>query len=166
MATLDSLVWNCGGLTNTSSSHKAMFFEKNFGATFDIAVLLETHHKDKAALPQELLRYEKSYDIVHSPAPENEPYSGIICLISHKYKVCEENHLIPGRCLNIKLENISDKTNFNLTAIYLYTNNNLNPTRAENFVNLLKTTVEKDSNKIIESFQTPQTHKNQNKSKT
>ena len=126
-----------------------MFFEKKFGTTFDIAVLLETHHKDKAALPQELLRYEKSYDIVHSPAPENEPYSGIICLISHKYKVCEENHLIPGRCLNIKLENISDKTNFNLTAIYLYTNNNLNPTRAENFVNLLKTTVEKDSNKII-----------------
>ena len=70
MATLDSVVWNCGGLTNTSSSHKAMFFEKKFGATFDIAVLLETHHKDKAALPQELLRYEKSYEIVHSPAPQ------------------------------------------------------------------------------------------------
>ena len=149
MATHDCIVWNCGGLTTNSSTFKTLFLEKNFGSKFDVAVLLETHHKDKATLPQELLRYEKYYHIIHSPAPENEPYAGIVCLISHTYNIHERTNLIPGRCLNIKLEKISDKTKFNLTAIYLDTNNNLNKTKAENFVSLLREVNQQNDRKII-----------------
>ena len=149
MAALDTVVWNCGGFTNNSSSPKAIYFEKDFRSNFDVAVFLETHHRQKAELPQELLRYEKKYRIEHSPAPLNEPYSGIVCLISHSYKVCEITHLIPGRCMNLKLENISDKTKFNLTAVYLYTNNNLNKSRAENFVNLLRSTTDSNERNVI-----------------
>ena len=153
MATLDSVVWNCGGLTTSSSTFKAMFFEKNFGTNFDIAVLLETHHRDKAALPQEFLRYEKNYTLIHSPAPDNEPYSGIVCLVSNTYNICETTHLIPGRLFNVKLENKTDKTKFNLTAVYLHTNNNLNKTRAENFVQLLRErNKQKERNIILGDF--------------
>ena len=126
-----------------------MFFEKDFGANFDIGVFIETHHKDKTALPQNLLRYEKAYRIEHSPSPVNEPYSGIVCLISHKYRVCETTELIPGRCINIKLEHISDKTRFNITALYLYTNNNLSKNRAENFVKKLREVTDQNERNII-----------------
>ena len=85
----------------------------------------------------------------HSPAPLNESYSGIVVLISHRFKICDITHLIPGRCMNVKLENISDKTKFNLTAVYLYTNNNLNKNKAENFVNLLKNTIDTNERNLL-----------------
>ena len=153
MASHDTIVWNCGGLTTSSSTFKTLFFEKNFGSKFDIAVFVETHHKDESNLPQELLRYGKYYHIVHSPAPHNEPYSGIICLISKTYTINEKTDLIPGRCINVKIERLSDKTKMNLTAVYLDTNNNLNKEKAENFVNLIRNSIkENDKNIILGDF--------------
>ena len=75
MATAKGIVWNCGGLTNnSSSSSKALFFENTYGTNFDFAVFLETHHKEKSNLPQELLRYEHTHHILHGPANSHTYY--------------------------------------------------------------------------------------------
>ena len=105
MANFNGIVWNCGALNSTApSSSKALFFEKTFGTNFDMAFFVETHHKNSKDIPTELLRYQNTHGIFHSSAPENEPFSGIIGLISHNYKILHEENCIQGRMLNIKIE--------------------------------------------------------------
>ena len=150
MATLKSVVWNCGGLTNTdSSSKKAIFFEKTHGTNFDLAIFLETHHKDESALPQEILRYKSTHQIIHSPAKNDEPYSGIICLVSNRFKINSENELLPGRIFNFKIEHISTHSKFNATTLYLPTNNNLNEENIHNFISSLKASHTLEDDNII-----------------
>ena len=80
-----------------------MFFENNFKNDFDIFFFLETHHMTEDEIPAEILRYGNTHHIIHSTATENEKYTGIIGLISKDYEIKNENHLIQGRILNIKI---------------------------------------------------------------
>ena len=154
MATLNSVVWNCGGLTNTdSSSRKAIFFEKNLGTNFDLAVLLETHHKDSTTLPEEILRYKSTHQIIHTPAKNDEPYSGIVLLIANQYKVNCLKEILQGRIFNFKIEHRSNRTKFNVTAVYLHTNNNLTQGKIHDIVSSLRETHKlEDTNIILGDF--------------
>ena len=138
MTSLTGYAWNCGGLTNSSTPLKSFFFEKNFGTNFDIGAFLETHHKNKTDLPQAFLRYESTHHLIHSPAPDGEPFSGIVCLIARQFRVTNATHLIQGRLMHIEIEHISTLTHFHIFPVYLYTNNNLNKASVQEFVHSLR----------------------------
>ena len=119
--------WNCGGLRRNSASTqlKLAFFEERFKTEFDIFFFLETHHKDKNDIPNELLRYEQDYHIVHSQVEKNESHAGIIGLIHRKYTITNVEELIQGRILGITITNNTGETKYRLSAVYLPTNQNL-----------------------------------------
>ena len=150
MAELQGLVWNCAALNSTGpSSSKALFFEKTFRTNFDMAFFVETHHKNYKDIPLELLRYQNTHRIFHSSAPENEPFSGIIGLISHNYKILNTEECIQGRMINIKIEHRTSSDKYNITSVYLDTNNKLTTSKATNFVNHLSQTLDQNYKNII-----------------
>ena len=138
MASLDGIVWNCGGLTSSSSPLKTFYFEKNYGSSFDVAIFLETHHRSKLDLPQDLLRYESTHHLIHSPAKDGETHSGIVCLIARHFKILNSTCLIQGRLMHINIEHTSTQTKFNLFPVYVYTNNNLTKELVSNLVDSLR----------------------------
>ena len=106
MASFKGLAWNCGGIKDsTVSRKKALYFEKEYKNDF-----------------VELLRYQNTHHIIHSTVAENETHSWIIGLIKKDYDIIEQNELIQGRILNIKIENKNDKIKRNIAAVYLDTN--------------------------------------------
>ena len=95
MGEIKGIFWNCGGLTTPGSSlSKSNYFQKEFGAKFDIAFLIETHHKNFESIPDEILSYQSTHHIIHSAAASDEPYSGVIGLISRNYEIVQVSYLI------------------------------------------------------------------------
>ena len=84
MGSIKGFAWNCGGLRcgTASTIPKVAFFEKNFKNDFDFFFFIETHHKDKNDLPNELFRYVDTHHIVHSETDEHDTHTGIIGLVS------------------------------------------------------------------------------------
>ena len=108
---IKGILWNCGGLTTAGSSLlKANYFQKEFGTNFDIAFLIETHHKNFESIPDEILSYQSTHHIVHSAAASDEPYSGIIGLVSRNYEIVKVSHLIQGRIINVRLRHIAENS--------------------------------------------------------
>ena len=61
MGSFNAVAWNCGGLTSTDLSRsKAIFFEKENKANFDVAFFLETHHKDEKEIPLDLMMFART----------------------------------------------------------------------------------------------------------
>ena len=150
MATFKGLAWNCGGLrTSTASRKKALYFEKEHKNDFDIAVFLETHHRTESEIPPEILRYQNTHHIVHSTVAEDETYTGIIGLLSKDYDIIDTKHLIQGRILNIKIQHKYDKTNHNISAVYLDTNNHITKAKMEKIVTKLRQENEDHPNNMI-----------------
>ncbi len=150
MGEFSGVVWNCGGLTTPGSSPlKTNYFQKQFGTKFDVAFLVETHHKDTTAIPDEILTYQSTHHIIDSAAASDEPYSGIIGIISRNYEIVRVSHLIQGRILNVKLKHVADNSEFSITAVYLYTNNQLNKPKTENIIRLLRDVYDEDKQNII-----------------
>ena len=151
MASFKGLAWNCGGLvaTTTSSHKKALHFEKQHRTDFDIAFFLETHHRAENDIPPEILRYKNSYHLIHSTVAKNETYAGIIGLISKDYEIIDTKHLIQGRILNTKIKHKSDKTEHNVSAVYLETNNHITKAKLENVVSKLKQEMGNHPNNMI-----------------
>ena len=148
MAPFKVLVWNCGGLRDTAvSQNKAFFFEKDYKNDFDAAFFVETHHKDQTDFPRQILRFQKTHHIIHSPVGLNESHTGIIGLISHDYEILEQTELLRGRMLNVKIHRKSDKKKKSLTAVYLPTNNKLDEDFMQQIVSKLKESV--GENEII-----------------
>ena len=96
--------------------------------------MVETHHKDDAAIPNEISNYQSTHHIINTPAASDEPYSGIIGLISRNYDIISVTSPIQGRIINAKLRRLADKVEFSISAVYLYTNNQLNKTKTENII--------------------------------
>ena len=150
MASLRVLMWNCGGLTTTSVSQtKAMFFEKEFKNDFDTAFFIETHHMSESEIPQALLRYQNTHTMVHSFASLGETYSGILGLIHNDFNIIDVKNLVQGRLLNVKLKHISEKTFYNFSVIYMYTNNNITKSKMEYITTKLREESEDHSHNII-----------------
>ena len=136
MTEFKGLAWNCGGLrSGTPLSHeKVLYFEKQFQNVFDVAFFLETHHKTEEEIPL----YKNTNHILHSTVDKDDSHTGIIGLIKKDYKIVDSSHLIQGRILNIQLQHKTNKTEYNISALYLDTNNHLTKTKIENIVSKLK----------------------------
>ena len=150
MASFKVLMWNCGGLTTTSvSQSKAMFFEKEFKNDFDAAFFIETHHTSETTIPQELLRYQNTHTMVHSFVTPDEKHAGILGLIHNDFDIIDCKNLIQGRILNIKLKHISEKTLYNISVIYMYTNNKITTNKMDHIITKLRDGTEDHSNNMI-----------------
>ena len=151
MASFKGLAWNCSGLRARSprSHEKVLFFEKNQKNNFDIAFFIETHHKNEDEIPSEIFRYQQTHHIVHTPATKSETFSGIVGLVNKEYEIKEEKELVQGRVLNIKIQRITDKTDYNISAVYLDTNNNITKAKLEKIIATLRLEYQDHSNNMI-----------------
>ena len=151
MANLNGFAWNCGGLRASTalSRSKVMFFEKEFKNNFDIFFFLESHHRSENDIPAEILRFANTHHIIHSAMADDETHTGIIGLISNQYDILSTKHVIQGRILNLKIQHKIEKTNHNVTAVYLDTNKNMNKEKMQNIVRKLRFESEDHSNNMI-----------------
>ena len=139
MGSFNAIVWNCGGLTTTDLSRsKAVFFEKENKSNFDVAFFLETHHKGEKDIPLEFLKYKNTHHIIHSISSLDEPFTGIIGLVSKQYNITNTIELIQGRILNLKIQHKTHKTKYNVSAVYLYTNNHFSKSKIKDIVAKLR----------------------------
>ena len=81
--------------------------------------------------------------------PENETHTGIIGLINKEYEIKGAKDLEQGRIINVKLQHTLDKTEYNISAVYLQTNNHLTKAKLVNMVEKLAQENEEHSNNII-----------------
>ena len=58
-------------------------------------------------------------------------------------------HLIQGRILNVRLKQSTDNSEYSVTAVYLYTNNQLNITKTDNIIRCLRDAYDEDRQNII-----------------
>ena len=151
MADLKVLMWNCGGLraSTISTQSKMMFFEKEFKNDFHVAIFLETHHRDDKEIPPEVLRYGKTHHIINSPIPPNDKYSGILILLHKDFDLINTQTPIPGRILNVKIQQKHTKNNYNISAVYNYTNSRTNAKTFQAIVTALCSVNQDDSQNII-----------------
>ena len=151
MADFKCLVWNCTGLRDSTatSQNKALYFEKEHKNDFTVAFFIETHHKSENEISKEILRYQGTHHIVHTAASNKEPYSGIIGLVMKDYDIIEQNELIKGRILNLKIEHSSSKEKHNISAVYLDTNNHITKAKIANVVSCLRGIYDDQPNNII-----------------
>ena len=151
MADFKCLVWNCTGLRDSTatSQNKALYFEKEHKNDFTVAFFIETHHKSENEISKEILRYQGTHHIVHTAASDKEPYSGIIGLVRKDYDIIEQNELIQGRILNLKIEHSSSKAKHNISAVYLDTNNHITKAKIEKVVSCLRGKYDDHPNNII-----------------
>ena len=109
-------MWNCAGFraSATSTASKFSFFDSQVpNASFSIAALVETHHKDASDFSQEVGQFQETHHILHSPV-KNETHSGIILLISKQFEIIEHDETIPGRLLNVRLKDQGNELNFSV----------------------------------------------------
>ena len=141
MGGIKAFAWNCGGLRRTTPStlSKIMFFEKTFKNDFDVFFFLETHHKDKNDLPNELLRYGDTHHIIHSEIGENDTHTGIIGLVQNTYTVSDIEHIIQGRILGLKLNDTTTKIIYRMSVVYLPTSQTLDMEAIQCIVRKLRT---------------------------
>ena len=103
-----------------------------------IAINESNAAKSEDEIPPEILRYQNTHHIIHSTVPEDETHSGIIGLLCKDYDVIDVKELIQGRVLNIKTQHTKDKTDYNISAVYLDTNNHITRAKVEKVVAKLR----------------------------
>ena len=59
--------------------------------------------------------------MIHTKACDEDPYAGIIILVSKKFTILEETELIQGRLVNIKIKHTTTEKEYSITTIYGYT---------------------------------------------
>ena len=151
MGSLRGFAWNCGGLRRSAPAtlSKVMYFEKNFKNSFDFFFFLETHHKGKNDIPNELMRYEDTHQIVQSQRDEHETHAGIIGLIRNEYIVSDIKEPIQGRILQLSITDHVKETKNRISVVYLPTNANLNTNIITNVVHNLRLPDENDINNYM-----------------
>ena len=152
MAEITCAMWNCSGFLPSSSSKTKMDFLKSCTSSeYDILILIETHHKSLKDISPLLHTYANNSHILHTEASEEDPYAGIVVLISSKLEVLEDTVLIPGRLLNLKIKGY--KKVYNITALYGYTGKNASQDKmAEITHTLLQYHNTSDNNIILGDF--------------
>ena len=113
------ICWNSAGIKSGSKStpDKLALLDSQYpNANFAILALVETHHKNKNEIPEELLEYESSHRPFHTPTQE-ETHGGIILFVSKNFKILREEVVIPGRLINITFS-IDEDREINLSIFY------------------------------------------------
>ena len=146
MSAIRVVMWNCSGFRSPSSaSEKMEFIEVN--TPFDILILVETHHKDFSDISTLLHTYTTTYNIFHTEASDDDPYAGIVILASKVLAPESSSVLVPGRLLNLKLQD--GTKHYNLSAIYGYTGTNAALSKMEHMTDRLTMTHNVSDNNII-----------------
>ena len=112
------ICWNSAGIraSANSTADKMLYFQNQFPKRdFSIAAFIETHHKNKEDLPEDLLLFENSHHLIHTPT-QNETHAGIVVLLSRQFDIKSQSEIIPGRLLNIKL--LLERTEYSLSLFY------------------------------------------------
>ena len=121
MTELKITMWNCSGVraAATTTAHKMGFFDKeNPNANFAIAVFVETHHRGEDDFPALFKEYKVTHNIIHTPTPGDQTYSGIIVFVRKDLEILSHCTPIPGRLLNFKFRDKSDDKVYNISAFY------------------------------------------------
>lgn len=151
MADINYVMWNCSGVLPTSSIEEKLTFLFTAHPNFDLLVLLETHHKDIDGIPIRLNTYRNTHNLLHTEADEDDPYGGIIVLVSKRFKILQEAVLIKGRLLNFKVK--EPGTEHNISAFYGLTGNNFTRTNMKIFTTGLEEAHHgKEQNLILGDF--------------
>ena len=110
------VLWNSAGFRagTSSTSSKFSFLDSPFlNASFSIAALVETYHKDGRYFSSDLCQFQKTHNIIHSLVGK-ETQSGIIVLISRDFEIIDETETIPGRLFNVKLKRANKTLNLSI----------------------------------------------------
>ena len=123
MAEISCAMWNCSGILPTSSAKEKMDFLKTCcNVDFDVLILVETHHKLMSEISPLLHAHLKNSSRIHTPASDEDPYAGIVVLVSNRVKLLENTEVLPGRILNFKIQ--GSRKVYNISAVYGYTSKN------------------------------------------
>ena len=146
MAEMKVAVWNCSGLlSSTSALEKVKFLQ--VCPSFDILILIETHHRNFQDIQPRLHSFSLSFNFFHTEATSDDPYAGIVILVSNRLSLKSDSVLLPGRIINLRIEN--NREEFNLSAIYGYTGVRATPKGIEQFIGLLSASHTPSDNNII-----------------
>ena len=118
MAELNCVLWNCSGISGSSAGEKVDFLF-TFVASFDILVLVETHHRDVNDIHSSFHTYRNAYHFLHTGAVDGDPCAGIVVLINKNLTVSDDLVLMPGRIINFKVGNHGRE--YNISAVYGFT---------------------------------------------
>lgn len=119
MADIEFVMWNCSGLLSTSSADEKMnFLKQSVPASFDILVLVETHHRNIEEVSV-LYFLKQNYHVLHTEADMDDPYGGIVVLVHNDLLIVNHTELVKGRVLNFRLRDRTQE--YNITALYGYT---------------------------------------------
>ena len=119
MASLNCVLWNCAGILRTGAAGEKVEFLMNSIPSFDILVLIETHHSEIDDIQPLFHGYSGSYELLDSGKTEGDPYAGILILVSKQLCITHQTVVMPGRIVNFQITFGVDT--FNISAIYGYT---------------------------------------------
>ena len=106
MAETKCVMWNCSGVLPTETTkEKMIFLDTQFKNDFDILILIETHHKEENNISPLLHRLKSTHHIIHSFATNDDTYAGMLIFIRNSFDILQQNELIQGRFVNIKIKN-------------------------------------------------------------
>lgn len=146
MAEIKFAMWNCSGLlSGNSASEKVGFLQ--VCPSFDVLALIETHHQKLQDVQALLHIFSTSYTIFHTEATNDDPYAGIVLLVSNRLTTRDSSVLLTGRILNLKVSN--GKEEFNLSALYGYTGTRATPEGLGRIIDLLSTSHSPSDRNII-----------------
>ena len=119
MASLNCVLWNCAGILRTGAAGEKVEFLMNSIPSFDILVLIETHHSEIDDIQPLFHGFSGSYELLDSGKTEGDPYAGILILVSKQLCITHQTVVMPGRIVNFQITFGVDT--FNISAIYGYT---------------------------------------------
>ena len=146
MAEMRVAMWNCSGLLSSSSASEKLDF-LGASSSFDLLVLIETHHKHFSDISTFLHTYTTSYTIIQTEATVQDPYAGIVILADKSFSLASSSELIPGRLINLKLT--CGFENFNISVVYGYTGASATVEKIEYVTELLAASHDSSDNNII-----------------
>lgn len=120
-------------------------------SSFDILILIETHHKVLDEISPLLHAHLKDSAVVHTEASAGDPYAGIVVLISRRLSLLSYTAIIPGRLLNFKIKCF--KKVYNISTVYGYTGQNASQTKMKYITDeLAKYHKTSDNNIVLGDF--------------
>ena len=123
MAGIKIVLWNPGGIQEGAKRTEAKcdFLESEYkNNDFDILSIQETHHKTEDKLPKYIMNLKKTHKLIDSKASNEDPYAGILMLVSKEWKILERNTLLEGRLIQVKIQKEQEDTIYNILSVYGY----------------------------------------------
>ena len=148
MGEISCAMWNCSGIIPSSSAKEKMdFINSCISTNFDVLVLIETHHKVLEDISLALRLYKNKTHVIQTERGDQDPYAGIVVLISSRLTFLGETNLIQGRLLNFKVKRL--RKEYNISAYYGYTGKNASQEKIFQTIGHLSACHNRSDNNII-----------------